>query len=330
MKRVAINGFGRIGRQVFQAGINDPEIEWVGINDLTDPETLAYLLKYDSVHGRFNGTVEAKEKSIVVNGKEIPIFAEKDPANLPWKKLDVDVVAECTGFFTKGPDAMKHVKAGAKKVLISAPGKEVDLTVVKGVNEHEYDSGKHTIISNASCTTNCVAPMVKVIHDNFRVKRGFMSTTHAYTATQRLVDAPDPKDKRRGRSAAINLVVSTTGAAKAVAEVIPELKGKLDGFAIRVPVADGSIANFVVEVEKLTSKEEVNELFRNVAAHHLKGVLEYTEEPLVSTDIIHNPHSCIFDAGSTNVIESTLINVVGWYDNEWGYSNRMIDILKLL
>ncbi len=330
MIRVAINGFGRIGRQVFQAGINDPAIEWVGINDLTDTKTLAYLLKYDSIHGKFKGTVEAKENSIVVNGKEVPVFAEKDPLNLPWKKQNVDVVAECTGFFTKGPDAMKHIQAGAKKVLISAPGKEVDFTVIKGVNEHLYDKKKHNIISNGSCTTNCVAPMVKVLNDNYKIKRGFMTTTHAYTATQKLVDSPDPKDLRRGRNAAVNLVLSTTGAAETVAEVIPDIKGKFDGFAIRVPVADGSIANVIVEVEKPTSVQEVNNLFKSVANYHMKGVLEYTEDPIVSSDVIHNLNSCVFDPSATRVIDKTLVNVVGWYDNEWAYSCRMVDIMKLL
>jgi len=337
---VAINGFGRIGRQVFQAGMNDPNIEWVAVNDLTDAKTLAYLLKYDSVHGKSDAHIEATNNSLIVNGKEIRVFAEKDPEKLPWRDLGIDVVAECSGFFTSNTLAAKHLKAGAKKVLVSAPCKcEVNekgiceipmLTIVKGVNEHLYDKNKYDIISNASCTTNCVAPMMKVLNDNFKVVKGFLVTAHAYTATQKLVDAPDAKDLRRGRSAAINLVPSTTGAAEAVIEVVPELKGKFDGFAIRVPVPDGSISVVSVEVEKPTTREEVNELFRNVSKYHLKGIVEYCEEPIVSTDIIHNPHSCIIDASLTKVVGKNFINLVGWYDNEWGYSCRMIDVMKLL
>jgi glyceraldehyde 3-phosphate dehydrogenase len=327
--KVAINGFGRIGRMVFYAGFNDPEIEWVGINDLVDTKTLAHLLKYDSVHGRFPGEVSYNNDGILVNGKFIKVFAEREPDRLPWGNMDVDVVVESTGFFTDRAGAEKHLRAGAKKVLISAPAKGVDITIVKGVNEHLYDKEKHHIISNASCTTNCLAPMVKVLHDNFGVVHGFMNTTHAYTADQRLVDAPH-KDLRRARSAAVSVIPTTTGAAKTVAEVIPELKGKLDGISLRVPVPDGSIVDFTCEINKDTTIEEINNLFKSVAGYHLKGILQYTEDPIVSVDIIHNPHSCIFDSALTNVIDKRFVKIIGWYDNEWGYSCRMIDVIKLL
>jgi glyceraldehyde 3-phosphate dehydrogenase len=329
MIRVAINGFGRIGRMVFYAGFNDPSIDWVAINDLVDTKTLAHLLKYDSVHGRFPGEVGYNNDGIIVNGKFIKVFAEKEPDRLPWGNMNVDVVVESTGFFTDRTGAEKHLRAGAKKVLISAPAKGVDMTIVKGVNEHLYDKEKHHIISNASCTTNCLAPMVKVLHDNFGIVHGFMNTTHAYTADQRLVDAPH-KDLRRARSAAVSIVPTTTGAAKTVAEVIPELKGRLDGVSFRVPVPDGSIVDFTCELNKDTSIEEINNLFKSVADYHLKGVLEYTEDPIVSVDIIHNCNSCIFDSALTNVIDKRFVKVVGWYDNEWGYSCRMIDVIKLL
>jgi len=329
MVRVAINGFGRIGRMVFYAGFNDPAIEWVAINDLVDTKTLAHLLKYDSVHGRFPGEVSYNNEGIIVNDKFIRVLAEKEPEKLPWNDLNVDVVVESTGFFTDRAGAEKHLKAGAKKVLISAPGKGVDITIVKGVNEHLYDKEKHHLISNASCTTNCLAPMVKVLYDNFGVVHGFMNTVHAYTADQRLVDAPH-KDYRRARSAAVSIIPTTTGAARTVGEVIPELKGKLDGISLRVPVPDGSVVDFVCEVKKDTSIEEINNLFKSVAGYHLKGVLEYTEDPIVSVDIIHNPHSCIFDSLSTNLIDQRFVKVIGWYDNEWGYSCRMIDVLKIL
>ena len=329
MIRVAINGFGRIGRMVFYAGFNDPGIEWVAINDLVDTKTLAHLLKYDSVHGRFPGEVSYNNDGILVNGKFIKVFAERDPDKLPWGNMDVDVVVESTGLFTDRAGAEKHLRAGAKKVIISAPAKGVDITIVKGVNEHLYDKAKHHIISNASCTTNCLAPMVKVLHDNFGVVRGFMNTTHAYTADQRLVDAPH-KDLRRARSAAVSIVPTTTGAAKTVGEVIPELKGKLDGISLRVPVPDGSIVDFTCELNKDTSIEEINNLFKSVAGYHLKGILQYIEDPIVSVDIIHNPNSCIFDSALTNVIDKRFVKIVGWYDNEWGYSCRMIDVIKLL
>ncbi len=329
MIRVAINGFGRIGRQVLQAGLNDPNIEWVAINDLTDTKTLAHLLKYDSVHKKSTEKIEATADSIIINGKSINVFAEKDPLKLPWKELQIDVVVESTGFFTDKEGAQKHIDAGAKKVLISAPGKGVDITLVKGVNEDKYDKKKHNIISNASCTTNCLAPMVKVLNDNFGIERGFMTTVHAYTADQRLVDAPH-KDLRRARAAALSIVPTTTGAAKTVAEVIPAMKGKLDGISLRVPVPDGSVIDFVCIIKKNTTKEEINALFKKVSENELKGVLEYTDEPIVSADIVHNNHSVIFDSALTNVMEGNLIKVIGWYDNEWGYSCRMVDIIKIL
>lgn len=328
MTRVAINGFGRIGRQVFQIALQQ-KLDIIAINDLTDTKTLAYLLKYDSVYGRFQGKVSFDKDHIIVNNKKIRVFAEKDPSKLPWKKLNVDVVAECTGFFTDKAGAMKHIKAGAKKVLISAPAKEPDVTVVLGVNFDMYDKKKHQIISNASCTTNCIAPMVKVLHDTFGILSGFMTTVHAYTASQRLVDAPDKKDPRRGRAAAVNIVPTTTGATKAVAETIPELKDKLNGMAIRVPVVCGSICQFSAVLKKNVTAEEVNAAFKK-AAQKLKGIIEYSEEPLVSTDIIQNNHSCIFDAASTQVLGGNLVNICGWYDNEWGYSARMVDVMKKL
>ena len=329
MVRVAINGFGRIGRMVFCAGYNDPAIDWVAFNDLTDTKTLAHLLKYDSVHGHFKGEVGYTPDGLFVNGKLIKVIAEKDPEKLPWMDMNIDVVVESTGFFTDRAGAEKHLRAGAKKVLISAPANGVDITVVKGVNEHLYDKEKHNIISNASCTTNCLAPMVKVLNDNFGIVHGFMNTTHAYTADQRLVDAPH-KDFRRARSAAVSIIPTTTGAARTVGEVIPELKGKLDGVSLRVPVPDGSIVDFVCVVKKDTSIQEINTLFKSVAGYHLKGVLEYTEDPIVSVDIINNPNSCILDSALTNVIDKRLVKVVGWYDNEWGYSCRMVDIIKIL
>ncbi len=329
MIRVAINGFGRIGRQVFQAGHDDPSIDFVALNDLTDTKTLAHLLKYDSVHGRFKGSVEAKPDGLIVNGKFIKVFSEKDPGNLPWKDLKIDVAVESTGFFTDRAGASKHLQAGAKKVLISAPAKDPDITIVKGVNEHLYNKNKHNIISNASCTTNCLAPVAKVLHDNFRIVRGFMTTAHAYTADQKLVDAPH-KDLRRARHATMSIVPTTTGAAISVAEVVPDLKGKLDGIALRVPVPDGSITDFVCEVQKQVTKDDINNLFKSVSQHELKGVVEYTEDPIVSADIIHNSHSAIFDSLMTNVIGGNFVKVVAWYDNEWGYSCRMIDVIKLL
>lgn len=326
--RVAINGFGRIGRQVLQAGINDSSIEWVAVNDLADTKTLAHLLKYDSVHGISPFPIHFDEKNLIINGKKILVLSEKDPSKLPWRKLKVDVVVESTGLFTDGEKARVHLTAGAKKVLITSPGKNVNLTIVKGVNENKYNSKKHQIVSNASCTTNCLAPIVDILHKHLGIKHGFMITAHAYTADQRLVDAPHA-DLRRARSAAVSIIPTTTGAAKTVAEVIPALKGKLDGFAWRVPVADGSIVNFVAELKKKTTVEKVNNLFKQ-EAKKLVGILQYTEEPLVSRDIIHNSHSCIFDALSTQVIDGNFVSVSAWYDNEWGYACRVVDVVKLL
>ncbi|MBI2564613.1 type I glyceraldehyde-3-phosphate dehydrogenase [Candidatus Woesearchaeota archaeon] len=329
MVRIAINGFGRIGRQVLQAGLNEKKIQWVAVNDLTDTKTLAYLFKYDSVFGRFPGTVQSTDDTLIINGKRIKVLSEKDPKKLPWKQLGVDVVIESTGFFTQREDLEKHISAGAKKVLITAPTKGPDITVVKGVNLDRYNSKQHNIVSNASCTTNALAPMVHVLNKNLGVINGFMITTHAYTATQRVVDGPS-EDLRRGRAAAVNIIPSTTGAAKTVAEVIPELKGKLDGFALRVPVVNGSYVSFVATVKKSTSSEEVNKLFKIAAMKELKEVLQYCDEPLVSTDIIKNSNSCVFDSLSTNVLEGNLVCVSGWYDNEWGYSCRVVDVAKEL
>ena len=326
MIRVAINGFGRIGRMVFRAGHKETGIELIAINDLTDTRTLAHLLKYDSTQGRFEADIFHDESSITVNGNKLKVFSKKDPSALPWGDLGVDVVVESTGFFTSKEKASLHLQAGAKKVILSAPGQDI-LTLVKGVNEHLYNG--EDIVSNASCTTNCLAPLVKVLDDNFGVERGFMTTVHAYTGDQRLLDAPH-KDLRRARSAAINIIPTTTGAASAVGKVMPHLNGKLDGNAIRVPVATGSITDFSCILKKDVSKDEINELFKGVAQRELRGILQYTEEPLVSSDIIGNRHSSIFDAQSTNVIDGRFVKVVSWYDNEFGYSHRMIDLIKLV
>ncbi|MFW5746199.1 MAG: type I glyceraldehyde-3-phosphate dehydrogenase [Nanoarchaeota archaeon] len=325
--RLAINGFGRIGRMIFRAAYGHEDIEVVGINDLTDNKTLAHLLKRDSVHGAFSTSVEYNDQNLIIDGKKIPTSAERDPSALPWKDLEVDIVAECTGFFRDREKAALHLQAGAKKVIISAPSKDADKVIVFGVNEHEYAG--EDVISNASCTTNCLAPLVKVLDDNLGVKKGYMTTIHAYTGDQCIHDAPH-KDLRRARAAAHNIVPTTTGAAKAVTQVIPHLKGKLDGIAVRVPVIDGSVTDFVCEVEKETTAEEVKGLFREVAENELKGKLEYSEEPLVSTDIIGNPHSSIFDASMTSVLDGTFVKVLSWYDNEWGYSNRMVDLITLV
>jgi glyceraldehyde 3-phosphate dehydrogenase len=324
--KVGINGFGRIGRLVFRRGLEVDGIEFVGINDITDAKTLANLLKYDSVHGKFNGTVTYEEKAIVVNGKKYPVMAEKDPALLPWKTLGADIVIEGTGVFTKREKIELHVKAGAKKIVLTAPAKdEIDATVVMGVNEHIL-TGKEVILSNASCTTNCLAPMVKVLHDNFKIRRGFMTTIHAYTNDQRVLDLPH-KDLRRARAAALNIIPTTTGAARAVGKVIPELKGKLDGFALRVPVPDGSVTDFVAEVEKDVTVEQVNAAMKKASETYLKGILEYCTDEIVSSDIIHSDFSCIFDSLSTMVM-GNMIKVIGWYDNEWGYSCRVVDLIK--
>ncbi|MBI2137123.1 type I glyceraldehyde-3-phosphate dehydrogenase [Candidatus Woesearchaeota archaeon] len=328
--RVAINGFGRIGRQVLQQGIGEKGIEWVAVNDLAAPEVLAYLLKYDSVHGISPVPVSYGADFISVAGKRIKVLSEKVPENLPWRQLKVDVVVESTGVFTAREDIEKHLKAGAKKVLLTAPAKgDGVFTLVKGVNSDKYDSKKHHVVSNASCTTNCLAPMVKVLNDSFGVVYGAMTTTHSYTADQRLVDSPH-RDLRRGRSAAVNIVPTTTGAAKTVAEVIPELQGRLNGHALRVPTPDGSITDFVCVVRKPTTEAEVNAAFKKAAGGSMKGIIQFTDEPIVSADIIGNTHSAVFDSLMTMVINGTLVKVFAWYDNEIGYSRRTVDIIKML
>jgi glyceraldehyde 3-phosphate dehydrogenase (phosphorylating) len=327
--RVGINGFGRIGRNVFRAAHEaGADIEWVAVNDITDPRTLAHLLKYDSVYGPFPGEVEARDDAVVVDGKELKVLAERDPAALPWNDLGAEVVIESTGFFTKRDAAAKHLEAGARKVIISAPATEPDVTVVLGVNfDSDYDADRHDVISNASCTTNCLAPFAKVVNDAVGIKHGLMTTIHAYTADQRLVDAPH-KDLRRARSAALNLVPTSTGAAKAVGLVLPELNGKLHGFAVRAPVPTGSVVDLTFEATRATSVEEVNEALQAAADGPLKGILRYTDDPIVSSDIIKDPHSSILDSKLTSVIDGTLVKVVSWYDNEWGYSNRCVDLAQ--
>jgi glyceraldehyde 3-phosphate dehydrogenase (phosphorylating) len=329
--RVGINGFGRIGRNVFRAAqAAKADVEWVAVNDLTDSKTLAQLLKYDSILGRFPGEVEATDTGLLVDGKELKVLAERDPGALPWGELGVDVVIESTGFFTDRENAAKHIAAGAKKVVISAPAKGEDLTVVLGVNFDKYDSSQHEVISNASCTTNCLAPFAKVVNDAIGIKHGLMTTIHAYTADQNLQDAPH-KDLRRARAAAINLVPTSTGAAKAVGLVLPELNGKLHGFAVRAPVPTGSVVDLTFEAERETSVEEVNEAFKAKSdTGDLAGILRYTEDPLVSTDIVGDPFSSIVDGGLTAVIDGTMVKVVSWYDNEWGYSNRVVDLVQKL
>lgn len=325
---VAINGFGRIGRLVFRAAVEQGGIEVKAINDLTDAKTLAHLLKYDSTHGRFAGEVEADGDNLIVNGKTIRILAERDPANLPWGELGVDLVLESTGFFTDADGARAHIAAGAKRVVISAPAKGEDITVVMGVNDGALEAG-YTIISNASCTTNCLAPMAKVLHEQFGVVKGMMNTIHSYTGDQRLLDAPH-SDMRRARSAALSMIPTTTGAAVAVGKVLPALNGKLDGLSIRVPTPDGSLTDFTAILDKETNAEEVNAAFKAAAGGALSGILEYSEDPLVLADIVGNPHSCIFDALSTNVLEGNMVKILGWYDNEWGYSSRCVDLLNKL
>jgi glyceraldehyde 3-phosphate dehydrogenase len=326
--KVGINGFGRIGRNVFKIVEKKKGMEVVSINDLTDAKTLAHLLKYDSVHGRFDGTVEAKENSIVVNGREVQITSVKDPAELGWDKLGVDVVIEATGVFRTKEQISKHLAAGAKKVILTVPAKdEIDNTVVLGVNNEALkDSDK--IVSNASCTTNCLAPMVKVLNDNFKLVKGLMTTVHAYTNDQAILDLPH-SDLRRARAAAESIIPTTTGAAAAVGKVIPELNGKLNGMAMRVPVKDGSVVDLVAELETEATVEEINALMKKASEGALKGIMEYTEDPIVSIDIVGNPHSCVFDALSTMVM-GKLVKIVGWYDNEWGYSNRVVDLIGLI
>ncbi|AFK87484.1 MULTISPECIES: type I glyceraldehyde-3-phosphate dehydrogenase [Thermoanaerobacterium] len=326
--KVGINGFGRIGRNFFRAALKkNVDLDIVAFNDLTDAKTLAHLLKYDSTFGQFEGEVIAKEDSLVVNGKEIKILKETDPAKLPWKELGVDIVIESTGRFTNKEDAVKHIEAGAKKVIISAPAKNEDITIVMGVNEDKYDPNAHHVISNASCTTNCLAPFAKVLHNKFGIKRGLMTTVHSYTNDQRILDLPH-KDLRRARSAAMSIIPTTTGAAKAVALVLPELKGKLNGFAMRVPTPDVSVVDLVAELEKSVTVEEVNAALKEAAENELKGILGYTDEPLVSMDFKGDSRSSIVDGLSTMVMEGNMVKVVSWYDNEWGYSNRVVDLAK--
>jgi glyceraldehyde 3-phosphate dehydrogenase len=327
--KAGINGFGRIGRNVFRAAhARDADIDWVGVNDITDTKTLAHLLKYDSILGPFPGEVDFTDDGLVVDGDELKVFAERDPASLPWGEVGAEVVVESTGFFTKRPDAAKHLEAGAKKVIITAPAGDPDVTIALGVNDGAYDPNSHHVISNASCTTNCLAPVAKVLNDAVGIERGIMTTIHAYTADQNLQDAPH-KDLRRARAAAVNLVPTSTGAAKAVGLVLPELDGKLNGIAVRAPVITGSVVDLVCEVSRQTSKEEVNEAFAGSAdSGPLEGILRYSEDPLVSTDIVSSPFSSVFDAPLTMVIDGKLVKLVAWYDNEWGYSNRVVDLAQ--
>jgi glyceraldehyde 3-phosphate dehydrogenase len=328
--RVGINGFGRIGRNFFRAVLaSGADIEIVGVNDLTDNATLAHLLKYDSILGRLGHEVKASADEISVGGKSFKAFAERDPNNLPWGDLGADVVIESTGFFTDATKAKAHIDKGAKKVIISAPAKNEDITIVMGVNDGLYDGAKHSIISNASCTTNCLAPMAKVLNDTIGIEKGLMTTIHAYTQDQNLQDGPH-SDLRRARAAALNIVPTSTGAAKAVSLVLPELKGKLDGFALRVPIPTGSATDLTFTAARDTTVEEVNAAIKAAAEGPLKGILVYTEDAIVSADIVTDPASCIFDAGLTKVIGGNQVKVVGWYDNEWGYSNRLVDLVKLV
>jgi len=330
--KVGINGFGRIGRAVFKCILNDPEcsnFEIVGINDLTDSATLAHLLKYDSVQGVSSHEIVSDSEGLIINGKHIKIIAERDPVNLPWKQLCVDIVIESTGLFTKRDEAKKHIEAGAKKVIISAPAKDPDVTIVLGVNEESYNSSEHQIISNASCTTNCLAPLAKVMHKNFGIKKGLMTTIHSYTNDQKILDLPH-SDLRRARAANLSIIPTTTGAAKAVALVFPEIKGKLDGMAIRVPTPNVSLIDLVVEVDKNTSVEEVNQILRDASDGPLNKIMRFEEKPLVSIDFNGDSCSSIIDGISTKVIEGNMVKVLSWYDNEWGYSNRVKDLLKFI
>ncbi len=328
MTAVGINGFGRIGRNFFRAALTSPEIEIVAINDLTDNATLAHLLKYDSILGRLGLDVSYTADTITIGKKTIKVFAERDPAALPWASVGAEIVIESTGHFTKGADAGKHIAAGAKKVIISAPASDEDITIVMGVNHDKYEPSKHHIISNASCTTNCLAPMAKVLNDEFGIVRGLMTTIHAYTNDQVILDFPH-KDLRRARAAATNIIPTSTGAAKAISLVLPELKGKLDGYALRVPVPTGSVTDLTVELAKEVTANDINAAMKAAADGYLKGFLSYTQDPIVSSDIVTDPSSCIFDSGLTKTIGTTA-KVVGWYDNEWGYSNRLVDLIKLV
>ena len=325
--KVGINGFGRIGRNFYRAAYKDPSLQIVAVNDITDAKTLAHLLKYDSVHGRFEASVEVKENAIVVNGKEVQVLACKDAADLPWGKLGVEIVIECTGRYTDRDGAGKHIAAGAKRVIISAPAKGEDATFVMGVNEKTFDPAKHFILSNASCTTNCLAPVAKVLLDTFGIERGLMTTIHSYTNDQKILDLPH-KDLRRARAAGVSMIPTTTGAAKAVSLVIPELKGRLDGMAIRVPTPNVSVVDLTVELSKSATAEEINAAMKKASEGPMKGILEYVDEPLVSIDFNHDPASSSFDALSTKVIGGKMVKVLSWYDNEWGYSCRLVDLAK--
>lgn len=327
--KVGINGFGRIGRNVFRAALGNPNVEIVAVNDLTDAKTLAHLLKYDSIHGTLHGEVKAQDGNIVVNGKVIKVLAERDPAKLPWGELGVQVVVESTGIFTSGEKAAAHIKGGAKKVIISAPATGEDITIVMGVNQDKYNAAEHNIISNASCTTNCLAPFAKVLNENFGIKHGLMTTVHSFTNDQQILDLPH-KDLRRARAASMSIIPTSTGAAKAVALVLPELKGKLNGFAMRVPTPNVSVTDLVVELEKPATAEEINAALKKAAEGELKGIMAFCEEPLVSRDFNGNAHSSIIDAPSTMVADGTMAKVVSWYDNEWGYSNRVVDLVQFI
>ncbi|NIM90758.1 MAG: type I glyceraldehyde-3-phosphate dehydrogenase [Candidatus Aminicenantes bacterium] len=328
--KIGINGFGRIGRNIFRAAFEDPDFEFVAVNDITDAKTLAHLLKYDSVLGILDADIRASDNTIVVNNKEIKVLSERNPADISWKDMGISVVIEATGLFRKRPDAIKHIEVGgAEKVIITAPATEPDITLVLGVNEDDYDSEKHHIISNASCTTNCLAPVAKVLHEDFGIEKAFMTTIHAYTSDQRLLDAPH-KDLRRARAAAVSQIPTTTGAAKAVGIVMPELNGKIDGIAIRVPISNVSVVDLVALLKKNVSEKEVNEAFRKASEGKLKGILQYTEEPLVSVDFLANPHSSIMDGLFTRMVDNNLVKILAWYDNEWGYSCRVKDLIKYI
>lgn len=329
MVKVGINGFGRIGRNVFRAAFSNPDVEVVAINDLTDVNTLAHLLKYDTTHGTFEASVQAGEGALIVNGKTVKVFSERDPGNLPWSSVGAEIVVESTGIFTAKEKAEAHLKGGAKKVIISAPATNEDITIVMGVNEDKYDPAAHTVISNASCTTNCLAPFAKVLNDTFGIVKGMMTTIHSYTNDQSVLDLPH-KDLRRARAAAENIIPSTTGAAKAVSLVLPELKGKLNGMAFRVPTPNVSVTDLVAEVSRNVTVEEVNAALKDAANGKLKGIMNYSEEPLVSSDYNSDPASSTIDALSTMVVEGNMVKVVSWYDNEWGYSNRVVDLAKYI
>lgn len=327
--KIGINGFGRIGRNVLRCSLGDKDFDFVAVNDITDTQTLAHLLKYDSVLGNLDMRIEAKDKSIVAGGDEIKVFAEKDPAKLPWKELGVDIVIESTGLFTKRSDAAKHLDGGARKVIITAPAKEPDVTVCIGVNAEKYDPAKHHVISNASCTTNCLATVAKVLNNRFGIERGYMTTIHSYTNDQKLLDLPH-KDLRRARAAGLSMIPTTTGAAVAVGEVLPELNGKLDGISVRVPTPNVSLTDFVVVLKKKASEEEINNSFKEAESAEMKGILQYTDEPLVSIDYRGNPHSSIVDGPYTAVLDGNFAKVLAWYDNEWGYSCRVRDLMKMV